>query len=223
MSIPAPSCSSYFCRVSALTLNFSGRGGLTVRWPKSIRLPHARPRLSKDVDRCRCRGAGFLRGGGRELSLFWRRGRFPERRLAGAFAQLRDDVGALSRVVRPDAPRLTDDPDDRPREEKDEHVRASVEDLEKELARTCRKYRRFGRGGSGVAGSGERSRRHYKRICFQPVGSDDQWKAPPGTTCRSLRVTNEGPSLAGDVRVSWMEKPGRPRRANSSPASSIPP
>lgn len=121
--------------------------------------------------------------------------------LAVAFSQLRDDVGALSRVARPDAPRLMDDPDDRPREAKNEHVPATVEDLNKELARTRLTIAGLVREMVASREAANETDGTERDFIFSRSGQTAEWKALPGMACRSLCVTNEGSSLADDVRV----------------------
>lgn len=124
-----------------------------------------------------------------------------KRNVSAAFSQLRDDIGALSRLVQPDAPRLTDDPDDRPRDAQREHVRASVEDLEKELSLTRLSIARLVEEVLASREAGKENDGTTREFVFNRPGQKVEWNATPGTVCRSLRFTNEGPSLAGDVRV----------------------
>jgi len=138
--------------------------------------------------------------GATALFLFMPQDVIRKKDISNAFAQLRDDVGALYRAARPEAPPLHEDPDDRPRL-KDGDARAGAEDLKNELHQTRKAIADLVRESVESRDRGKEEPLLERSFSFTRSGENAEWKASPRTICETLLVTNEGPSIAKDVRV----------------------
>ncbi|MFM7375910.1 MAG: transglutaminase domain-containing protein, partial [Chthoniobacterales bacterium] len=114
---------------------------------------------------------------------------------------MQDDAASLHRVASPDTPPLHDDPDDHRPRLKDGDERAGGEDLKSGLHQTRKFIADLVRESVESKASGKKEPALERSFSFTRSGEIAAWKAPARTLCESLLVTNEGPSIAKDIRV----------------------